>query len=75
MFASLSAANGNDLEGIEMAIAVLLGSALFIQSVINASVIYFSPSDISLNKTFFTRDSIFFAIGLLTLFYAIAIRG
>jgi len=75
VFASLSAANSNDLEGIEMAIAVLLGSALFIQSVINAFVIYYSPTTISLNRAFFSRDAVFFGIGLSTLLYAIALRG
>ncbi len=75
VFASLSAAQGGDLEGIEMAIAVLLGSSFFILSVINAGVIYYAPKTIVLNKTFFIRDASFFAIGLLALMYAIAIRG
>ena len=39
VFASLSASKGGDIEGIEMAIAVLLGSSLFIQTVIAACVI------------------------------------
>lgn len=75
VFASLSAAQGGDLEGIEMAIAVLLGSSFFILSVINAGVIYYSPNTIVLNKAFFIRDASFFSVGLLTLMYAIAIRG
>lgn len=75
VFASLSAAQGGDLEGIEMAIAVLLGSSFFILSVINAGVIYYSPKTIVLNKAFFIRDASFFSVGLLALMYAIAIRG
>ena len=43
VFASLSAAGGGDLEGIEMGIAVLVGSSLFIISVVNAVIIYYSP--------------------------------
>ena len=75
VFASLSASKGGDLEGIEMAIAVLLGSSLFIQSVIAACVLYYSPQAIVLNKTFFSRDAVFFGIGLIALLYAIVIRG
>lgn len=75
VFASLSASKGGDLEGIEMAIAVLLGSSLFIQSVIAACVLWYSPNVIGLNKTFFVRDATFFMIGLLALIYAIVIRG
>ena len=58
-----------------MAIAVLLGSSLFIQSVIAACVLWYSPNVIGLNKTFFVRDATFFMIGLLALIYAIVIRG
>lgn len=75
VFASFSASKGGDLDGIEMAIAVLLGSSLFIQSVIAACVLWYSPTIIELNKIFFIRDAAFFLIGLLTLCYAIVIRG
>ena len=58
-----------------MAIAVLLGSSLFIQSVVAASVLWYSPTAIVLNKTFFIRDASFFMLGLIALLYAIIIRG
>lgn len=75
VFASLSAAQGGDMSGIEMGISVLLGGSLFIISVINAGLIYYSPTAIEMNRTFFTRDATFLLIGLLVLLYAIAIRG
>jgi len=43
--------------------------------VIAACVLYYSPTAITLNKSFFTRDASFFTIGLLTLLYAILVRG
>lgn len=43
VFASLSAIKGG-FEGIEMGIAVLLGSSLFILSIISAGVIYNAPN-------------------------------
>ena len=36
---------------------------------------YYSPQAIVLNKTFFSRDAVFFGIGLIALLYAIVIRG
>ena len=75
VFASLSAASGGDLDGIEMGIAVLLGGSLFMMAVINAGVVYYSPSTISFNREFFTRDAGFLMVALLILLYAIAIRG
>jgi len=63
------------MEGIEMGIAVLLGSSLFILSVIGAAVIYYSPEAIKLNKSFFFRDASFLLAGLMLLLYSIVLRG
>ena len=38
-------------------------------------MLWYSPTAIALNKTFFIRDASFFMIGLLSLLYAIVIRG
>ena len=75
VFASLSAAQGGDMSGIEMGISVLLGGSLFIISVINAGLIYYSPTTIEMNRTFFMRDAFFLFAGLVVLSYSIAIRG
>ena len=75
VFASLSAAGGGDLEGIEMGIAVCCGSSLFLISIVNAVIIYFSTESIAVNPVFFTRDAFFLLIALITLLYAVAIRG
>lgn len=75
VFASIAAANGGELEGIEMAIAVLVGSSLFIIAVINAVIIFNSPSAIEMNRVFFARDTSFLLISLLLLIYAVAIKG
>ena len=74
VFASLSAAQGGDIEGIEMAISVLLGSSLSVLAMINASVIHHSPSDIEVNRKFFVRDVGFLLAGLLLLLYSITVR-
>ncbi len=42
-----------------MALAVLLGSSLFILTVVTSQVIFASPNEIMLNKWLFLRDSIF----------------
>lgn len=75
VFASLSAASGGDLEGIEMGIAVLVGSSLFIISMVNAVIIFYSPQSIVLNPVFFIRDAFFLFISLVILLYSVAIRG
>ena len=75
VFASISAAAGGDLEGIEMGIAVLVGSSLFIISVVNAVIIFYSPNSIVLNRVFFARDAFFLFLSLVILLYAVVIRG
>ena len=75
VFASLSAAQGGETEGIDMAIAVLLGSSLFILSVIASGVMHWSPQSIHMKKQFFIRDTSFLFIGVSLLLYAITIRG
>ena len=49
VFASLSASEGGDPEGIVMGISVLLGSSLFIMAIVTSLVILASPTDIKLN--------------------------
>ena len=75
VFASLSAVSGGEFKGIEMGIAVLLGSSLFILAVVGGGVIIYAPETIRMNRNFFIRDAFFLISGLLLLFYAIAIRG
>ena len=75
VMSSMMAASGGELEGIEMGIAVLVGSSLFIISIVNSVTIYFSPTSIELNRVFFTRDAVFLLISLLILLYSVAIRG
>ena len=75
VLSSITAASGSELEGIEMGIAVLIGSSLFIISIVNSVTIFFSPQSIVLNRVFFTRDAIFLLISLLVLLYSVAIRG
>jgi Ca2+/Na+ antiporter len=43
VFASISASENGDIEGIVMGISVLLGSSLFILSVVTSLVILSSP--------------------------------
>jgi len=75
VFSSLSAAQGGEVEGIEMGIAVLLGSSLFIFAVIGGMVIYYSPQAIQMNKSYFLRDTFFLMLGLVLLLYAIVLHG
>lgn len=65
VFASISASEGGDMEGIVMGISVLLGSSLFILSVVTSLVILSSPSDIKLNWQFFLRDVFFLFCSLV----------
>ena len=58
-----------------MGLAVLLGSSLFILSVISSSCIFASPKDIKLNKGFFLRDSIFLVGALSAILYTVVMRG
>ena len=75
LFASLSAASGGEIDGIEMGISVLLGSALFCMAGILSLCIVSSPTAIEFNKQFFIRDSLFLIMSLLVLLYAIVVRG
>ena len=75
VLSSIMAASGSEIEGVEMAIAVLVGSSLFIISVVNSVTIFFSPRAIVLNRVFFTRDAIFLLVSLLVLLYSVVIRG
>jgi len=43
VFASISASEGGDIEGIVMGISVLLGSSLFVLSIVTSLVILSSP--------------------------------
>ena len=75
IFASLSAASGGEIEGVEMGISTLLGSSLFILSGILSLCIIYSPTAIEFNKQFFIRDCLFLILSLLLLLYAIVVRG
>ena len=75
LIASLTAAQGGDLEGIEMGIAVLVGSSLFILAIINAGILWYSPGTIKMNKQFFTRDALFLLVAIIVLLYSIVFRG
>lgn len=70
VFASISASEGGDIEGIVMGISVLLGSSLFILSVVTSLVILSSPSDIKLNWQFFLRDAFFLFCSLLLMLFS-----
>ena len=59
VFASISASEGGDTQGIVMGISVLLGSSLFILAVVTSLVILSSPQDIKLKCSFFLRDAYF----------------
>ena len=75
VFTSLKAIQGGDFEGIELGIATLVGSALFILAIVTAGVMTSSPKPIELNKSFFSRDTFFLQLGLFMLLYAIVVRG
>jgi len=75
IFASLSASEDADLEGIQLGLGVLLGSSLFILSIVTSSCVLASPKDIKLNKNFFLRDTIFLLLGQTTFLYAAMVRG
>ena len=75
VFTSLTAIQGGEFSGIEMGIATLIGSSLFILAIVSAGVIMSSPGPIKLNKSFFARDTFFLNMGLIILLYAIAVRG
>jgi solute carrier family 24 (sodium/potassium/calcium exchanger), member 6 len=75
IFASLSASEGADLQGIQLGLGVLLGSSLFILSIVTSSCILASPRDIKLNKNFFLRDTLFLLVGQVALLYATMVRG
>ena len=70
VFASLSASEGGDIDGIVMGISVLLGSSLFILSVVTSLVILSSPSDIKLNWQFFLRDAFFLFCSLMLMLFS-----
>ena len=74
VFASLSASEEADIEGIQLGLAVLLGSSLFILAGVTAAVLFGSPHDIVLNKWFFIRDSLFLMIAYIALIYATLYR-
>lgn len=75
IFSSLSASEDADVEGIQLGLGVLLGSSLFILSIVTSSCILASPKDIKLNKKFFVRDTIFLLLGQIMLLYATLVRG
>ena len=74
VLSSLSATSGGDVEGIEMGIAILLGSSLCTLAFVSAAI-YFSPVPIQLNKWLFGRDALFLLSSMLLLMYSISIRG
>ena len=74
VFASLSASEEADVEGIQLGISVLLGSSLFILVVISALVVYTSSEPIKLNKWFFIRDITFLLMALGLLLFATKYR-
>jgi len=74
VFASLSASEGGEGEGILMGISVLLGSSMFILAIVTSLVILYSPSDIKLNQVFFTRDACFLLMAQLLLLYALVVK-
>jgi sodium/potassium/calcium exchanger 6 len=74
VFASLSASEEADVEGIQLGISVLLGSSLFILVVISALVVYTSSEPIKLNKWFFIRDIAFLLMALGLLLFATKYR-
>ena len=74
VFASLSASEEADVEGIQLGISVLLGSSLFILVVISALVVYTSSEPIKLNKWFFIRDISFLLMALGLLLFATKYR-
>jgi solute carrier family 24 (sodium/potassium/calcium exchanger), member 6 len=75
VFASLSAFEGGEAEGIVMGISVLLGSSLFIMAIVTSLVILASPTDIKLNWQFFCRDASFLLASLLLLLYSMLFQG
>ena len=76
VFASISAVSGGaEIHGIDMGIAVLLGSSLFILAIVSGGVILYAPAQIKMNKNYFLRDSFFLLSGVMVLLYCIAIRG
>ncbi len=70
VFASLSASGDADIEGIQLGLAVLLGSSLFILAAVTSAVLFGSPHEIVLNQWFFMRDSLFLMIAYAALIYA-----
>jgi len=75
IFASLSASEDADVQGIQLGLSVLLGSSLFILTIVTSCCIIYSPKDIKLNKIFFLRDSLFLLLGQIVLLYATLVRG
>jgi sodium/potassium/calcium exchanger 6 len=75
VFASLSASEDADVQGIQLGLSVLLGSSLFILAVVTSQVIFGSQEEIKINKWFFMRDCSFLMSALLVLLYSILIRG
>jgi len=53
-----------------MGISVLLGSSLFILSVVTSLVILSSPQDIKLNWQFFLRDAFFLFCSLMLMLFS-----
>ncbi len=74
VFASLSASEEADIEGIQLGLSVLLGSSLFIIAGVTAAVLFGSPKPVKLNKWFFLRDSLFLLIAQIALVYATMVR-
>ena len=74
VFASLSSTTNGGGE-VGMGISVLLGTSLFLLSIVGAGVIFFAPQTVQLNKNFFIRDILFLMISLFILCYAIIIEG
>lgn len=53
-----------------MGISVLLGSSLFVLSIVTSLVILSSPTDIKLNWQFFLRDAFFLFCSLLLMLFS-----
>mmetsp|Transcript_30401 Transcript_30401/g.22163 ORF Transcript_30401/g.22163 Transcript_30401/m.22163 type:complete len:114 (+) Transcript_30401:130-471(+) len=75
IFASLSAFEAESTSGIFMGISVLFGSSLFILGCVTSITLSYSPKKITMNRSFFLRDSLFLIASYLLLIYAVAIHG
>jgi len=74
IFASLSASEEATQAGVQMGLAVLLGSSLFILAIVTPAVLLTCPNPIKLKKGFFIRDTVFLIASECLLAVAVLIR-